>query len=150
MTEATTTGSTKSDRPDNAIPNPWPPDPLQWITQNTAALAEVMNYKMWAGTEDAASFVEQEIGTTSTLFVDLNRKMMENVESNTRAILDHATAVLGTMSPAAAFEASTTYAGKQLDTLLQQTKEIVALVQETVNETAKPAEAAASQEFKAA
>jgi hypothetical protein len=127
MTEATTT-STKSDRPDSAVPNPWPSEALLCIAENTAALAEAMNHKMWSGTEDAASFVENEIGTTSTRFAELNRKMMESAESSARAMLDHATALLTAASAAEAIELSATHARKQFDTLLDQTKKIVALV----------------------
>lgn len=69
---------------------------------------------------------------------DYSNKVVEFAQTNTNATFDFAQRVSGVKSPSEFFELSTVHARQQLETLANQTSQLVALAQRASLATAEP------------
>ena len=69
---------------------------------------------------------------------DYSNKVVEFAQTNTNATFDFAQRISGVKSPSEFFELSTVHARQQLETLANQTTQLVALAQRASLATAEP------------
>jgi phasin len=151
MTEATSAmpkgAKPAFELPKASLPNFEAPEAFRQITEKSVAQTKKMYEKMRVGAEEATSLLENTFKRATTGAAEYNRKLIENARSNANAIFDHAMALFGAKSPSEAIEVSTAHARKQFEAVVEQTKELAALVQKVTTETAEPVKAGITKTF---
>jgi phasin len=151
MTEATSAmqkgAKPAFELPKANLPNFEAPEAFRQITEKGVAQTKEMYEKMRMGAEEATSLLENTYKTATTGAAEYNRMLIENARSNANAIFDHAMALFGAKSPSEAIEVSTAHARKQFEAVVEQTKELAALVQKVTTETAEPVKAGITKTF---
>ena len=104
--------------------------------------------KMKVATEGATELFENSYATASKGAADYGLKMIEAARANANAAFDYANELLTVKSLSEAVELSTAHARKQFDALSAQTKELAAVAQKVVTETAEPIKASVTDAFK--
>jgi phasin len=89
-------------------------------------------------TTEAADLIKNGYSTAVKGVQDYNNKFIEFAHANSNAAFDFIQKLSGAKSPSAFVELSTEYARKQLETLTEQTKQLVALSQKVTLATAEP------------
>jgi phasin len=97
-----------------------------------------MAEKSSAATTEAADLIKNGYSTAVKGVQDYNNKFIEFAHANSNAAFDFIQKLSGAKSPSAFVELSTEYARKQLETLTEQTKQLVALSQKVTLATAEP------------
>jgi len=126
------------------------PQAIREMAEKGTAQAKQAYAKMNAATAEASS-VMQAAGATATQGIkDGNAKVIEFARANSNAAFDFANVLLGVKSPAEFIQVSTEQARKQFEVLSEQTKELTALSQKVMLETAEPLKAGAAKAVAAA
>jgi len=124
-----------------------PPQAIREMAEKGTAQAKASFEKLSAATA-AASSVMQNAGETATQGIkESNAKVLEFARTNSNAAFDYANALLGVKSPSEFVQLSTEQARKQFEVLSAQTKELTALSQKVMLETAEPLKAGAAKMF---
>ena len=146
MTEAhTTAAGTKS----AGTPNMGTPQAMREMAEKGTAQAKQAYDKMSAATTEASSVLQNAGATAAQGFKDSNAKVIEFARINSNAALDFANQLLSVKSPAEFIQLSTEHARKQFEVISAQTKELTALSQKVMLETAEPLKAGAAKAFAA-
>jgi len=125
------------------------PQAIREMTDKGNAQAKQAFEKMSAATTEASSIMQNAGATAAQGFKDSNAKVIEFARINSNAALDFANLLLGVKSPSEFIQVSTEQARKQFDVLSAQTKELTALAQKGMLETAEPFKAGAAKAFAA-
>ena len=144
MTEAHTTGAgTKS----AGAAKMETPQAIREMAEKGTAQAKASFEKLSAATA-AASSVMQNAGETATQGIkESNAKVIEFARTNRNTAFDNANELLAVKSPTEFFKVSAEQARKQFEVLAAQTKELTALSQKVMLETAEPLKAGAAKMF---
>src|SRR5205823_12579018 len=103
--------------------------------------------KMNAATTEASNIIQNVCSTAAQGAMACNAKVFEFAHANSSAAFDYATKLLAVKSPSEFLELSTHYARKQFEALSDQSKELTALGQKVMLETAEPLKAGAGKAF---
>ena len=152
MTEINTTAAgTKS----AGAPKMGTPQALREMADKGTAQAKASYDKMSAATAEASSVLTAEASsvlknagaTAAQGFKDGNAKVIEFARTNSNAAFDFANELLAVKSPSEFIQLSTEQARKQFEVLSEQAKELTALSQKVMLETAEPLKAGAAKAF---
>jgi phasin len=144
MTEANTTAAgTKS----AGAPKMGTPQAFREMADKGTAQAKASYDKMSAATAEASSVMQNAGATAAQGFKDGNAKVIEFARANSNAAFDYANQLLAVKSPSEFIQVSTEQARKQFEVLSEQTKELTALSQKVMLETAEPLKAGAAKAF---
>jgi len=144
MTEANTTGAgTKS----AGAAKLETPQAIREMADKSTAQAKQAYAKMSAATAEASSVLKNAGATAAQGIKDSNAKVIEFARTNSNAAFDFANELLGVKSPSEFIQVSTEQARKQFEVLSAQTKELTALSQKVMLETAEPLKASAAKAF---
>ena len=123
------------------------PQAIRDMADKGTAQAKASFDKMSAATAEATSVLKNAGATATQGFKDSNAKVIEFARTNSNAAFDFANKLLGVKSPSEFIELSTEQARKQFEVLSAQTKELTALSQKVMLETAEPFKAGAAKAF---
>ncbi|HJX26046.1 MAG TPA: phasin family protein [Chthoniobacterales bacterium] len=144
MTETNTTAAgTKS----AGAPKMGTPQALREMADKGTAQAKASYDKMSAATAEASSVLKNAGATAAQGFKDGNAKVIEFARTNSNAAFDFANELLAVKSPSEFIQLSTEQARKQFEVLSEQAKELTALSQKVMLETAEPLKAGAAKAF---
>jgi phasin len=145
MTQTNTSAGTKSAGAAKAAS----PQALREMADKGAAQAKASYDKMSAATAEASGVLKIAGETAAQGFKDSNAKVLEFARTNSNAAFDFANALLAVKSPSEFIQLSTEQARKQFEVLAEQSKELTALNQKVMLETAEPLKASAAKAFAA-
>ena len=123
------------------------PQAIREMADKGTAQAKASYDKMSAATAEASSVLKNAGATATQGFKDGNAKVIEFARANSNAAFDFANELLGVKSPSEFIQLSTEQARKQFEVLSEQTKELTALSQKVMLETAEPLKAGAAKAF---
>lgn len=104
--------------------------------------------KMSAATAEVSSLMQNADSAAAQGAMDCNTKVMEFARANSNAAFGYAQKILGVKSLSEFFEVSTEHAHRQFELLSAQTKELTALSQKVMLETAQPFQTGAAKAFR--
>jgi len=125
------------------------PQAMREMADKGTAQAKASFDKMSAATAEATSVLKNAGATATQGFKDSNAKVIEFARANSNAAFDFANELLAVKSPSEFIQLSTEQARKQFEVLSAQTKELTALHQKVMLETAEPLKAGAAKAFAA-
>ena len=143
MTDANTTAGTKS-AGNSKLETP---QAFRDMAEKGTAQAKQAYAKMSAATAEATSVIQNAGATAAQGLKDSNAKVIEFARTNSNTAFDNANELLAVKSPTEFFKVSTEQARKQFEVLSAQTKELTALNQKVMLETAEPLKAGAAKAF---
>jgi phasin len=144
MTETNTTAAgTKS----AGAPKMETPQAIREMADKGTAQAKASYEKMSAATAEASSVIQNAGATAAQGIKDGNAKVIEFARANSKAAFDFANELLRMKSPSEFIKVSTEQARKQFEVLSEQTKELTALNQKVMRETAEPLKTGAAKAF---
>ena len=126
------------------------PQAMREMADKGAAQAKESFEKMNAATAAATSVIQNAGASAAQGFKESNAKVIEFARINSNAAFDFANVLLGVKSPSEFIQLSTEQARKQFEVLSAQTKELTALSQKVMLETAEPLKAGAAKAFSGA
>jgi phasin len=144
MTEANTTGAGTKFAGATKMGTP---QAIREMADKGTAQAKASYDKMSAATAEASTVMQNAGATAAQGFKDSNAKVIEFARANSNAAFDFANELLGVKSPSEFIRLSTEQARKQFEVLSEQTKELTALSQKVMLETAEPLKAGAAKAF---
>jgi len=100
--------------------------------------------------EDATDVLEDTYARGSKGLTDYTLKALEIGRANTNAAFDFASQLAGVKSLSEAVEMTSVHTRKQLDALIEQSKELTTLAQRVATETSEPIKNGVSKVFKTA
>ena len=142
MTDHKTAAGTKSAGATTATPQA-----MREMADKGTAQAKASYDKMSAATAEMSSVLKDAGATAAQGFKDSNAKVLEFARANSNAAFDYANQLLAVKSPSEFLEVSSEQARKQFDVLSAQSKELTALSQKVMLETAEPLKAGAAKAF---
>src|SRR5450631_2228930 len=143
MTETTTTAGSKS----AGAAKMGSTQANREMADKGTAQAKASYDKMSAATAEASNVIQNAGATVAQGFKDGNAKVIEFARTNSNAAFDYANQLLAVKSPSEFIQVSTEQARKQFEVLSAQTKELTALSQKVMLETAEPLKAGAAKAF---
>jgi len=144
MTDTNTTAAgTKS----AGAPKMGTPQAIREMADKGTAQAKASYDKMSAATAEASNVLQNAGATAAQGFKDSNAKVIEFARANSNAAFDFANELLAVKSPSEFIQLSTEQARKQFEVLSEQAKELTALSQKVMLETAEPLKAGAAKAF---
>jgi phasin len=105
---------------------------------------------MNAATTEAADVIKNSYSTAVKGVQDYNNKIIEFTQANTNAEFGFVQKMSGVKSPWEFLELWTEHARKQVETLAEQSKQLVALTQKVTRATAEPLKTGVANPFKIA
>jgi phasin len=123
------------------------PQALRDMADKGTAQAKESYEKMRAATAQASSAIQNACSTATQGTLDCNAKVIEYARINSHAAFDYANKLLGVKSPSEFIEVSTEHVRKQFELLSEQSKELAALGQKVMIESAKPLKEGAAKMF---
>ena len=103
--------------------------------------------KVSAATAEATDLIKNSFSTAVKGAQDYNTKIIEFVQTNTKATVDFVQKLSGVKSPSEFIELSTDHSRTQFETLTEQTKELAALAQKVTLATVEPLKAGVTKAF---
>jgi phasin len=103
---------------------------------------------MRAVATDASNVIQNACSTAAQGAVHCNAKVIDFARANSNATFEYASKLLGVKSPSEFLAVSTEHAGKQFEVLSEQAKELAALSQKAMLETAVPFKAGVAKAFR--
>jgi phasin len=144
MTETNTTAAGNKSA---GAPKMGTPQALREMADQGTAQAKASYDKMSAATAEASSVLKNAGAKATQGFKDSNAKVIEFARANSNAAFDFANELLAVKSPSEFIQLSTEQARKQFEVLSEQAKELTALSQKVMLETAEPLKAGAAKAF---
>src|ERR1019366_7194509 len=120
------------------IPKKDAPQAFREIAEKGPTQANETYEKMNAATIEASEIIKNSYSTAVKGMQDYNNKIIEFAHANTNAAFDFVQKMSGVKSPAAFIELWTEHSRKQVETLTEQSKQLVALAQKVTDATAAP------------
>ena len=120
------------------IPKKNAPQAFREIAEKGTTQAKETYEKMNAATTEAADLIKNSYSTAMKGMQDYNNKIIEFTQANTDAAFDFVQKMSGVKSPSEFLELWTEHARKQVETLTEQSKQLVALAQKVTHATAEP------------
>jgi phasin len=117
------------------------------FADKSAAFADEAVEKGKATAERSARAFEQSYSTAVENMRDFNLKMLDMAQVNTEAVFEVARQLATAKTPSDMIELGTSHARKQFEMLSEQTKELTALGQKMVGESAEPIARSVNQAF---
>jgi phasin len=121
---------------------PEAPQAFREMAEKGTTQAKEAFEKVNAATAEATDLIKNGYSTAFRGIQDYNNKVLELAQINTKAAVDFVQKLSGVKSPSEFLELSTEHARKQFEVLTEQTKELVALVQNVATEAAEPLKSA--------
>jgi len=115
--------------------------------ENGSAQAKEAFEKMSAATAEATDLIKNSFSTAVKGAQDYNAKVIEFVQTNTKATVDFVQKLSGVKSPSEFIELSTDHSRTQFETLTEQTKELAALAQKVTLANVEPLKAGVTKAF---
>jgi phasin len=103
--------------------------------------------KVSAATAEATDLIKNSFSTAAKGAQDYNTKVIEFVQTNTKATVDFVQKLSGVKSPSEFIELSTDHSRTQFETLTEQTKELAALAQKVTLANVEPLKAGVTKAF---
>jgi phasin len=103
--------------------------------------------KVSAATAEATDLIKNSLSTAVKGAQDYNTKVIEFVQTNTKATVDFVQKLSGVKSPSEFIELSTDHSRTQFETLTEQTKELAALAQKVTLANVEPLKAGVTKAF---
>jgi phasin len=142
MTETNNTGTKSAGAPKLGTPQA-----IREMADKGTAQAKASYDKMSAATAEASNVLQNAGATAAQGIKDSNAKVIEFARANSNAAFDYASELLGVKSPSEFIKVSSEQARKQFEVLSEQSKELTALNQKVMLETAEPLKAGAAKAF---
>ena len=120
------------------------------ITEKSTTQAKEMYEKMSAATTEAADVIKNSYSTAVKGLQDYNNKIIEFTHANANAAFDFVQKMSGVKSPSEFLELWAEHARKQVETLTEQSKQLVALAQKLTCTTVEPLKTGVANPFKIA
>jgi phasin len=98
-------------------------------------------------TTEATDLIKNSFSTAVKGAQDYNAKVIEFVQTNTKATVDFVQKLSGVKSPSEFIELSTDHSRTQFETLTEQTKELAALAQKVTLANVEPLKAGVTKAF---
>ncbi|RWA62378.1 phasin [Mesorhizobium sp.] len=117
------------------------------VEQSVEQSKEVLA-KFKAGSEDAQKALESSFETAKAVGSDLSLKTIAILRANTEATFSHFEALATVKSPAEFVDLQTAFVSKQVETAVQQTKELQAVTTKAVEDLSKPIKSAFEKALK--
>ena len=115
--------------------------------ESGSAQAKEAFEKMSAATAEATDLIKNSFSTAVKGAQDYNAKVIEFVQTNTKATVDFVQKLSGVKSPSEFIELSTDHSRTQFETLTEQTKELAALAQKVTLANVEPLKAGVTKAF---
>jgi phasin len=103
--------------------------------------------KMSAATAEATDLIKSSFSTAVKGAQDYNAKVIDFVQTNTKATVDFVQKLSGVKSPSDFIELSNDHSRMQFETLTEQTKELAALAQKVTLATVEPLKTGVTKAF---
>jgi Uncharacterized conserved protein len=123
------------------------PQAIREMADKGTAQARESYEKMSAATAEASNVIQKACSTATQGAMDFSAKAIEFAHANSKTASENASELLGVKSPSEFIKLSTEQARKQFEVLSEQTKELTALSQKVMLETAEPLKAGAAKAF---
>jgi phasin len=123
------------------------PHAIREMADKGTAQAKESYEKMSAATADASTVIQDACSAAARGAMDCNAKVIEFARANSNAAFDYAGELLAVKSPSELLEVSTAHARKQIEVLSTQAKELTALSQKVMLETAEPLKVGTAKAF---
>ena len=104
--------------------------------------------KFKAGSEDVQKAVESSIETAKAVGSDLSLKTIAVLRANTEAAFSHIEALIAVRSPSEFVELQTAFVSKQVETAIEQAKELQAVTVKATQDVSKPIKEAVEKAVK--
>jgi phasin len=141
MDKNTETTATKT----AGIPRKDGPDAFHEMAEKGTTQAKETYGKMNAATTEAADLIKNSYSKALNGMQDYNNKIIEFAHANSNAAFDFVQEMSGVKSPTEFLELWTEHARKQVETLTEQTKQLVALAQKVTLATVEPLKTGVSE-----
>lgn len=159
MTEATTTVKAKKpasggyetpklEFPTFEMPKMEVPAAFREFAEKGVSQAKDNWEKMKAATEEATDVLETTYSTATKGAADYGLALIDAARTNMNAAFDFASEIVAAKSLSEVVEISTAHARKQFETAQAQAKDLTALAQKVVTETAEPLKTGVVSAFK--
>jgi phasin len=140
--------TTKTTTPKSASsPKPDAMQAFRATAEKGTAQAKEAYEKVSAATAEATDLIKSSFSTAVKGAQDYNAKVIEFVQTNTKATVDFVQKLSGVKSPSEFIELSTDHSRTQFETLTEQTKELAALAQTVTLATAEPLRTGVTKAF---
>jgi phasin len=140
----------KFDLPKFEMPKIEVPAAFRELAERSVTQARDGYERMKAAAEDATDILEDTYANASKGTTDYALKAIDIARTNTNAAFDFAAQLLSVKSLSEAVELTSTHTRKQLDTFIEQGKELTAITQRVASETTAPLKSSVSKVFKVA
>ena len=137
----------KFDVPSFEMPKVEMPVVFREFAEKGVAQAKETYEKMKAAAEESTAVLEDTYATAAKGVTAYNLKLIECARANTNAAFDFFGEFITAKSVSEAVELSSTHARKQFEAIAEQGKELTALAQKVVVDTAEPVKSGISNAF---
>src|SRR5258708_605586 len=124
------------------------PQAFREMADKGVAQAKESFEKMKVATAEASTVMQDACSTAARGAMTCNAKVIEFARSNSESAFDFASKLLGVKSPSEFLELSTEHMRRQVEVLSEQAKELTALSQKVMLESAEPLKAGAAKVFR--
>ena len=143
-------GTSKFEMPNFEMPKMEIPAAFREIAEKSVSQAKETYEKMKSAAEEATDVLEDTYATATKGASDYGLKLIEVARENANSAFDFATRMMTVKSLSEAVELSTAHTRKQYEAVTAQTKELAAMAQKVVVDTAEPAKESFGKVFKVA
>jgi phasin len=140
----------KFEMPTFEVPHMEVPAAFREFAEKSVSQAKDTYERMRSAAEEATDVLEGTYATASKGVADYGLKVIEAVRANTNATFDFYTDLVKVKSYSELVELSTSHARKQFEAMTAQTKDLAALTQKVMTETAEPVKDSVTKVFKKA
>ena len=123
------------------------PQAFRAMAETGTAQAKEAYEKMSATTSEATDLIRKSCSTAVEGAQVYNSKLFEFAQTNLKVAFDFAQKLLAVKSPSEFMKLSTEHAGKQIEIVTEQTKELAALGQKVTLATAEPLQTGITKTF---
>ncbi len=116
-------------------------------TAKSASSSKLDATQAFRATAEATDLIKGSFSTAVKGAQDYNAKVIEFVQTNTKATVDFVQKLSGVKSPSEFIELSTDHSRTQFETLTEQTKELAALAQKVTLANVEPLKASVTKAF---
>jgi phasin len=138
----------KFEMPTFEVPHMEVPAAFREFAEKSVSQAKDTYERMKSAAEEATDVLEGTYATATKGVADYGLKVIEAVRANTNATFDFYTDFVKVKSYSELVEVSTSHARKQFEAMTAQTKDLAALAQKVMTETAEPVKDSVTKVFK--
>jgi phasin len=138
----------KFEMPTFDVPQMEIPAAFREFAEKSVSQAKDTYERMKSAAEEATDVLEGTYATASKGVADYGLKVIEAARANTNATFDFCTQMMTVKSYSDLVELSTAHARKQFEAMTAQTKDLAAIAQKVMAETAEPVKDSVTKVFK--